>query len=431
MNLTAKIRAKEAHVVVMGVGWAGLPLAVSLAEAGHRVTGLDPDVRKVALLGAGESYLSDVSPLRLGPLVDRGTLRATQDPKVLETADAVLVCVPTPLNKTRDPDLSYIVEALEQIAAHQHAPMLVVLESTTYPGTTRDVVVPRLTKNYELGKEIFVAFSPERVDPGNREYSVRNTPKVIAGASSACLQMAMDLYSGAIDSLVPVSSTDAAELTKLLENTFRAVNIGLVNEIALMSRHLGVDVREVIAAAASKPFGFMPFQPGPGLGGQCVPVGPLYLSWKARSLKCDARFIELADTVNRAMPAHVVSRASDILGAHGKALSDARVLIYGVAYKRDVADVRESPGIDVLLGLEARAKEVAFLDPHVPVVELEGRALSSLPPRSSFAPWDLVIVTTDHSALDRERLLREASRVLDTRGALRGLAQGSAEVYDL
>jgi UDP-N-acetyl-D-glucosamine dehydrogenase len=309
--------------------------------------------------------------------------------------------------------------------------MLVVLESTTYPGTTRDVVVPKLTERFELGRDVFVAFSPERVDPGNERFTVKNTPKVIAGASPACLEMARALYAGAIDELVPVSSTDAAEMVKLLENTFRAVNIGLVNEIALMSRHFGLDAHEVIRAASSKPFGFMPFYPGPGLGGQCVPVGPLYLSWKARALKCDARFIELADAVNRSMPGHVVERATELLSKAGKPLAEARVLVYGVAYKRDVADVRESPGVDILLSLRERGANVEYSDPLIPLLEVQGSTFASAASTADFSNWDLVIVAADHATLDRARLLAQAPLILDTRGALFGLGGSTQKLHGL
>jgi UDP-N-acetyl-D-glucosamine dehydrogenase len=418
--LLTRINDKSAHVVVVGIGYVGLPLVAEFARAGFRVTGLDKDSRKVQLVNAGESYIPDVPTTDLAPHVATGRLGATTDASVLAKGDAVIVCVPTPLNKTKDPDMRFIVEATEEIAEHQHEDMLIVLESTTYPGTTTEILVPRLTESgFTLGKDVFVAFSPERVDPGNQVYGTRNTPKVIGGATPACLEHAQALYSRIIDKLVPVSSTETAEMVKLLENTFRAVNIGLVNEVAIMSRRLGIDVFEVIRAAASKPFGFMPFYPGPGLGGHCIPIDPLYLSWKLRTLKYQARFIELADSINSAMPEYVVERAADTLNEAGKAVRGSRVLVYGVAYKRDVTDVRESPAFDVLLGLEKRGARVEYMDPHVPSIADHGLHMSSVDPASSFAPYDLVIVVTDHSTLDAERLLREAVLILDTRDSLR------------
>src|SRR3954471_13223293 len=320
-DLLAKIASKQAHVVVIGIGYVGLPLVAEFARAGFRVSGLDNDPEKVRLLNAGESYIADVATADIAPHVKSGRLDATTDRAILAKADAVVVCVPTPLNKTKDPDMRFIVSATEAIAQHQHPGMLVVLESTTYPGTTSEVLVPKLTeKGLTLGKDVFIAFSPERVDPGNEVYKTKNTPKMLGGASPECLQVASALYSHILDKIVPVSSTETAEIVKLLENTFRAVNIGLVNEIAMMSRKLGIDPFEVIRAAATKPFGFMPFYPGPGLGGHCIPIDPLYLSWKLRTLQYQARFIELADSVNSGMPSYVVERTSEALNDHSLAV---------------------------------------------------------------------------------------------------------------
>jgi UDP-N-acetyl-D-glucosamine dehydrogenase len=340
IELIKKIDDKSARVVVIGIGYVGLPLVLEFARAGFRVTGYDKDPVKVRLLNSGESYIGDISSADLAPFVANKLLSASSDPKVLGEADAIIVCVPTPLNKTKDPDMRFIASATEEIATHQHPGMLIVLESTTYPGTTREVLVPRLTKGHEMGKDVFVAFSPERVDPGNVKFLTRNTPKVIGGTSPNCLEVARSLYSHIIDTVVPVSSTDSAEMVKLLENTFRAVNIALVNEVAMMSRRLGIDPWEVIRAAATKPFGFMPFFPGPGLGGHCIPVDPLYLSWKLRSLKFQARFIELADAINSSMPEYVVSRVTDALNDREQSVKGANILIAGVAYKPDVSDVR-------------------------------------------------------------------------------------------
>jgi UDP-N-acetyl-D-glucosamine dehydrogenase len=420
------------RVIVMGVGYVGLPLVAELLRAGFHVTAYDKSADKMTRLRRGESYIPDVPSGDLAPHVESGALEASTDPAVLGSADAVIVCVPTPLNKTKDPDMQFIISATDEIAEHQHPGMLIILESTTYPGTTTDVLVPKLTAGgYALGKDVFVAFSPERVDPGNREFKTRNTPKVIGGATPACLERAMALYGHIIDTLVPVSSTETAEMVKLLENTFRAVNIGLVNEVAIMARRLGIDPFEVIRAAATKPFGFMPFYPGPGLGGHCIPIDPLYLSWKLRTLKYQARFIELADAVNSGMPEYVVGRVTDVLNTAGKAVRGSRVLVYGVAYKRDVSDVRESPAFDILVELSARGASVDYMDPYAPEITEGALSMQSVPPDASFAGFDLVVIVTDHTALDRERLLREAPLVLDTRDALRGIAGDRGKVHGL
>ncbi len=432
VGLAEKIASRSAEVVVVGIGYVGLPLVVELATAGFRVTGYDKDRDKVRLLGLGESYIGDIPSSVLKPLVDSGKLRASADPDVLGSADAVIVCVPTPLNKTRDPDMRFIAAASDEIAAHQHPGMLIVLESTTYPGTTREVLVPRLTRGkYELGKDVFVAFSPERVDPGNARFHTKNTPKVIGGMTPACLEMTHALYGAIIDTLVPVSSTDAAEMVKLLENTFRAVNIGLVNEVALMSRRLGVDVWEVIRAAGTKPFGFMPFYPGPGLGGHCIPIDPLYLSWRMRTLKYQARFIELADTINTSMPGEVVNLVQAALNQHKKAANGSKVLVSGVAYKRDVADYRESPAFDVIHGLQTLGAEVDYVDPHVPECDEHGITMKGVSPSVSFGTYDAVVIVTDHSDIDYARMLREAKVIVDTRDALRKIEGDKSKVVRL
>lgn len=431
-DFIAKIVSKKVHVVVIGIGYVGLPLVSEFAKAGFRTTGLDNDPEKVRLLNAGQSYIADVASSDLAPHAKSGRLSATTDRAILSQADAVIVCVPTPLNKTKDPDMRFILSAAEAIAEHQHKDLLVVLESTTYPGTTREVLVPKLTeKGLEVGTDIFVAFSPERVDPGNLVYKTKNTPKVVGGATPACLEVVQALYSQIIDHLVPVSSPEAAEMVKLLENTFRAVNIGLVNEVALMSRKLGIEPFEIIRAAATKPFGFMPFYPGPGLGGHCIPIDPLYLSWKLRTLKYQARFIELADTINSGMPAHVVERAAAALNDHSKPMRGSKVLVYGVAYKKDVADVRESPAFAVIHELLERGAKVEVMDPFVSSVDEDGVRLDCTDPKASFAPYDLVVIITDHSDMPRERMLGEAKLILDTRDALRGLAGDRRKVYGL
>ena len=430
-TLLSKIDHREARVVVIGAGYVGLPLLVELATAGFSVTGYDKDPEKVSLLNKGESYIGDIPTSTLKPLVESGRLRASRDPDVLRSADAVIVCVPTPLNKTKEPDMRFIASATAEIAAAQHPGMLVVLESTTYPGTTREVLIPKLTQGYELGKDVFIAFSPERVDPGNTKWGIKNTPKVLGGATPDCLRAARALYGSIIDTIVPVSSTDAAEMVKLLENTFRAVNIGLVNEVALMSRKLGIDVWEVIDAAASKPFGFMKFLPGPGLGGHCIPIDPLYLSWRMRTLKYEARFIELADAVNSNMPREVTVLVQEALNSRKKAVNGSRVLIAGVAYKRDVSDFRESPAFDVIDGLHRLGAHIDYVDPHVPELDEGELQLKSMPLDVAFGEYDAVVIVTDHKAFDYARLLREAKLVVDTRDALRNIEGDKSKVVRL
>jgi UDP-N-acetyl-D-glucosamine dehydrogenase len=427
-----KIEDRSAQVVVIGIGYVGLPLVVELARAGFPVTGYDKDRSKVRMLGLGESYIGDISSADLKPLVDAGRLHASTDPDVLGAADAIIVCVPTPLNKTKDPDMRFIAAASDEIAERQHPDMLIVLESTTYPGTTREVLVPKLCRGqYVLGEDVFVAFSPERVDPGNARFRTRNTPKVVGGMTPACLAVTRALYGTIIETVVPVSSTDAAEMVKLLENTFRAVNIGLVNEVALMSRRLGVDVWEVIGAAASKPFGFMPFYPGPGLGGHCIPIDPLYLSWRMRTLKYQARFIDLADTINSAMPSEVVALVQEALNGHQKSVNGSRILLSGIAYKKDVADHRESPAFDILDGLRRLGATVEYVDRRVPEVEEHGVALRSVSTAVDYGRYDAVVIVTDHSDVDYARMLREAKIVVDTRNALRDVEGDKSKVARL
>jgi UDP-N-acetyl-D-glucosamine dehydrogenase len=431
-ELLQKIEARTARIVVVGVGYVGLPLVIELAKAGFRVLAYDKDPTKISMLSRGQSYIGDIASADLSPHVSDGRIVASTDTAVIAEADAIVVCVPTPLNKTKDPDMRFIALASDEIAVHQHPGMLIVLESTTYPGTTREVLIPKLTRGpYELGKDVFIAFSPERVDPGNQRYGTRNTPKVIGGATPACLTVAQALYGTIIDTLVPVSNTDTAEMVKLLENTFRAVNIGLVNEVALMSRRLGIDVWEVIRAAATKPFGFMPFFPGPGLGGHCIPIDPLYLSWRMRTLKYQARFIELADSINSAMPEHVVTLVQQALNSIRKAPSASKVLIVGVAYKRDVADYRESPAFDIIHSLQSLGADVSYIDPHVPEIDEGGIMLRSRPLSTPFSDYDAVVIVTDHSAIDYARLLREATIVVDTRDALRAVSGDTSKIIRL
>ena len=408
---------------VIGLGYVGLPLAVEFAEAGFRVTGIDTDPGRVRMLKSGKSYIPDIPTETASRLTRKGFLKATMDPSVLQDLDAVIICVPTPLRKSREPDISYIVSATEALAKHLHRHQVIILESTTYPGTTREVILPLLeATGLKCGKDFFLGFSPERIDPGNREFMTHNIPKVVSGVTPACRRAVEFLYGQAIGKLVPVSSTDVAEMVKLLENTFRSVNIGMVNELALMCHRLGVDVWEVIETAKTKPFGFMPFYPGPGLGGHCIPIDPLYLSWKARMHGFESRFIELASQMNALMPGHVVERVGDALNGKGKALKGARVLVLGVAYKRDVGDVRESPALEVIHLLVQRGARVRYHDPFVPVLRENGRTLRSVPlSRASLAAADCVVILTDHQAVDHKKVVKHARLVLDTRNALRAI----------
>ena len=422
MSLIEKFQRHEGRVVVVGIGYVGLPLVVEFAKAGFHVTGYDKDARKVAMLSKGESYIEDIPTEVLKPLVEKGNIDASTDEAVLGRADAVIVCVPTPLNKTKEPDISYIVSATDAIVRHLHDNMVVVLESTTYPGTTRELVAPRLeAAGARIGETLFLAFSPERVDPSNKVWQTHNTPKVIGGMTPACMEVSSTLYSQIIQKVVPVRGTDAAEMVKLLENTFRAVNIGLVNEVAVMCNKLGLDPWEVIDAAASKPFGFMPFYPGPGLSGHCIPIDPLYLSWKLRAVKYNAQFIELADSINSGMPSYVVTRIGDILNDHEKSVKGAKVLVVGVAYKRDVSDMRESPAIDVIELLHQKGAKVSYVDPYVPEFREGHLALDSLPADVDASGFDIAVIVTDHTHFDYARILATAPVVFDTRAITRKL----------
>lgn len=406
------------RVAVIGLGYVGVPLAVEFARGGVEVVGIDVDAGKVATLNAGNSYVLDVPDATVATLVNEGRFLATTDFAVLADSDAVCICVPTPLRKSQDPDISYIVSAVEEAARFLHRGMVVVLESTTYPGTTAELVLPKLEETgLRVGTDFYLAFSPERVDPGNAQFGVRNTPKVIGGITPACTKKALDLYRHAVDTLVPVSNARTAEMVKLLENTFRAINIGMVNELALMCDRLGVDVWEVIDAAKTKPFGFMPFYPGPGLGGHCIPIDPLYLSWKMKTINYTARFIELASTINSSMPEYVVEKAVLALNSVRKSVNGSRILILGVAYKRDVSDTRESPALDIIGLLKARGGEVSYADPHVPALEILGETLTACDWRAGVADFDLVIVVTDHTTFDYPSIMAQASLILDTRNA--------------
>jgi UDP-N-acetyl-D-glucosamine dehydrogenase len=419
--LLSKIEQRTARVVVLGLGYVGLPLAVVFAEAGFEVIGVDTDERKVKTISRGESHIPDVTSEQVGRLVASGRLKATSDFSVLNEADAVSICVPTPLRKTGDPDLSFIFSVTEQLGGYVHPGMVVVLESTTYPGTTREILLPRLSEDRDLkiGENFFLAFSPERVDPGREDWTTINTPKVIGGITPDCGEVSATLYSQAINTVVPVTSAEVAEMAKLLENTFRMINIGLVNEMALMCDRLGIDVWEVIDAAATKPFGFMKFTPGPGLGGHCIPIDPLYLSWKLRSLKYTARFIELASEINTAMPRHVVGKVQDALNSQAKPLKGSRVLVLGAAYKPDIDDLRESPALDVIGLLKQKGALVEYHDPFVPVVEEDGTVLESVPElMEAVSQADCVVIITNHSVYDYPAILDCAKLIVDSRNAM-------------
>jgi UDP-N-acetyl-D-glucosamine dehydrogenase len=424
------IRARRLHIGIIGLGYVGLPLAVEFANAGFAVTGFDVDERKIAEINAGRSYIPDVSPSEMESVVKAGTLSATSDMSRLAAMDVVDICVPTPLRKTKDPDLSYVVTAVDAAAAALHAGQLVILESTTYPGTTDEVVQPRLeATGLRADVDFFLAFSPERVDPGNRQFTTKTIPKVVGGVGPASTEAAAALYAAVVSSVVSVSSTRVAEMVKLLENTFRAVNIGLVNEIALMCHKMDIDVWEVIDAAKTKPFGFMAFYPGPGLGGHCIPIDPFYLSWKARQNGFEARFIELAGHVNSSMPEYVVQRVTDALNSVAKPVKGSRVHLFGVAYKRDVNDMRESPALDIIELLARRGAQVSYTDPYVPRLEQVGRALESVAFEQAVSTaWDCVVVATDHAVFDYRRIAA-LPLVVDTRNALKGPA--TATVFKL
>jgi UDP-N-acetyl-D-glucosamine dehydrogenase len=419
-DLIARAERREALFGIVGLGYVGLPLAVELANAGYRVLGFDVQQKVVDGINAGRSHVKDVTDAQLQAAVGAGRLSATTDAARLSEPDAVSICVPTPLSKFKDPDVSYIVAATEAVKRTLRRGQAIILESTTYPGTTREILLPALeSTGLTVGEDFFLAFSPERVDPGNPRYGTRNTPKVVGGITADCRRVAMALYEPAIDTLVPVSTTDAAELVKLLENTFRSVNIGLVNEMAIVCDKLGVDVWEVIEAAATKPFGFMKFLPGPGLGGHCIPIDPHYLAWKMRGLNYKTRFIDLAGELNTEMPLFWVRKLAEALNGQGKAVRGASVLVLGIAYKRDIDDIRESPALDIIRLLEGQGARVSYSDPHVPVFSEDGREFRSVPlTPEAVAAADCVMIVTDHTAVDYRMIQRNAPLVVDTRNAL-------------
>jgi UDP-N-acetyl-D-glucosamine dehydrogenase len=420
VSLLDRIESREAVIGIVGLGYVGLPLAVAFAEAGFRVIGIDLNQARVDGVNRCESYIEDITSERLAALPRR--IQATTDAAALAGCDAVSICVPTPLSKTGAPDVSYIIAAADGIAKHLHPGMIIVLDSTTYPGTTTEIVLPRLVGNgahLEVGKDFFLCFSPERVDPGRADWTTQNTPKVIGGVTPACLEMGTALYGAVLETLVPVSSTAAAEMVKLFENTFRAVNIALANELLLMCETLGLDVWEIIDAAATKPFGFMKFTPGPGIGGHCIPKDPLYLAWKLKTLKYTARFIELAAEVNASMPAYWVGKVQDALNEARLALKGSRVLVLGVAYKPNTSDIRESPALDILHLLKEKGAEVSYHDPLVPSFDYDGFAMTAVADLdTALAEADCVVIVTDHGEYDWTAVRARAQVIVDTRHAV-------------
>jgi UDP-N-acetyl-D-glucosamine dehydrogenase len=432
-HLLRRLEDRSAVIGVIGLGYVGLPLAVEFAKAGFHVIGYDVSERVTKLLMAGKSHIQDVPASEVAALVREGLFEATTDEARLSESDAISIAVPTPLSKTRDPDMSYVIAAAATATRQAHPGLLVVLESTTYPGTTREVLLPALTeRGLTVGEDVFVAFSPERVDPGNPVYNTKNTPKVVGGITPACTELATALYNSCIDRTVPVSSPEAAELVKLLENTFRSVNIGLVNEMAIVCDKLGVDVWEVIDAAATKPFGFMKFTPGPGIGGHCIPLDPHYLAWKMRTLNYKTRFIDLASEINSQMPAYVVEKVTLALNAQRKPVNGSRILVLGVAYKRDIDDVRESPALDVIRLLEEHGASVSFHDPFIArVVEDEHTLHSVALTAKTLQETDAVVIVTDHRSVDYQFVMDNASLIVDSRNITSGLVQTKAHVVTL
>jgi UDP-N-acetyl-D-glucosamine dehydrogenase len=418
--LEEKIRNRTARVGVIGLGYVGLPLAMEFAKAGFSVTGIDIQESKVSQLNRGDSYVQDVPTDTLKKWVSGGKFRATSDFSVILDLDTINIAVPTPLRKTKDPDMSYIVSACQETAKYLRPGKLVILESTTYPGTTDELVLPMLeASGWKVGQDFFLCFSPERVDPGNAQYQTANIPKVVGGITLECTRLGALFYAQALETVVPVSSTSVAEMVKLLENTFRMINIGLVNEMALMCDRMGINVWEVIDAAATKPFGFMPFYPGPGLGGHCIPIDPFYLSWKTKQAGIEARFIELAGHINGQMPHFVVDKIQGALNEHSKPLKGSHVHILGAAYKRNIDDVRESPALDIILLLERRGSRVTYSDPFVATLRLDDHELNAQDPIAMAAEADCVVVVTDHSGVDYAGIVERAKLIVDTRNALK------------
>ena len=433
MELIKKIQARKIRSAVIGLGYVGLPLAVELARAGVEVVGIDTDKSKVDAVNRKKSYIRDVPSATVRALVSKGLLSATTAYSALMNVDTVNICVPTPLRKTKEPDISFVIKAAEQIARYLRRGQLVILESTTYPGTTEEVLLPLFeAKGLKVGKDFCLAFSPERVDPANPIYTTRNIPKVVGGVTPECTEMAALLFRSCLGQVVPVSSTKVAEMVKLLENTFRSVNIGLVNEIALMCHRLKIDVWEVIQAAATKPFGFMPFYPGPGLGGHCIPIDPFYLTWKARQYGMTTQFIELAGQVNTGMPRYVVQRVADALNERRQSLKGSRVLVLGLAYKPDIDDVRESPSLELIELLRHKGAKVDYNDPYIPQThkqrEYDLRMTSKKLTAKMLGSYDVVLISTNHSDYDYPWIVKNARLVVDTRNATANVRSGRSKI---
>ncbi len=433
-ELITKFNNKTARIGVLGLGYVGLPLAVVFAQAGFEVTGIDPIEEKIKKLEQGKSYVLDVPDETIKILTTNGKLKATTDFAALQELDAISICVPTPLRKTGDPDLSFILSVADSLKKYVHPGMAIVLESTTYPGTTRELMLTKLTEdsNLKIGEDIFLAFSPERVDPGRTDFTTINTPKVIGGITPACLEVTTCWYGQALQKVVPVSSAEVAEMAKLLENTFRMINIGLVNEMAIMCDRLGVDIWEVIDAASTKPFGFMKFQPGPGLGGHCIPIDPLYLSWKLKTLNYSTRFINLASEINTGMPRYTVSKIQDALNLHKKPINGSKILVLGVSYKPDIDDLRESPALDIIHLLQEKGAQVQYHDPFIPAInhdELRMQSVSDFD--KAVKETDCVVIVTDHSLYDYKKILQDAKLIFDARNATGALGKNNPKVVKL
>jgi len=423
LELEAKITTKTARFGVIGLGYVGLPLGLTLSDAGFDVTGIDIDTNRIDSIVAGRSYITDIGDQELQKAISEKRFRATTDLSEIRNLDAVSICVPTPLRKTKDPDMSYVIAAADAIAKELRPGQLVILESTTYPGTTEELVLTALEAGgLKVGRDFFLAYSPERVDPGNGRYATKDIPKVVGGVTPRCAKLAAMLYGAAMKTIVPVSSTRVAEMVKLLENTFRSVNIALANEIALMCSHMNIDVWEVIKGASTKPFGYMPFYPGPGLGGHCIPIDPLYLEWKSKIDGFESRFIGLADKINSGMPRFVVTRAMELLNEQGKAMRGSRVHILGVTYKKDISDSRESPAMEVIKLLTGLGAQVTYSDPYVPSIQVEGHTMEALPPTAAIlGSCDVAMIITNHTSFDYAEIIRNAPLVYDTRNATEGI----------
>jgi len=418
MSLYSKINNKEANIGVIGLGYVGLPLAIEFAKAGFNVSGIDVDDKKIAAINKGNNYISDIDDSLLMDLVKKGKLKATKDTSIITTLDAISICVPTPLSKVNEPDVSYIINSVNAIKRYLHKDLLIVLESTTYPGTTKEVVLSTLRESELIaGEDYYLCFSPERIDPGNKNYNISNTPKVIGGITNECVKVGQLLYSQIVKDVISVSSPETAEMVKLLENTFRSINIGLANEVAIMCEKLGIDVWEVIDAANTKPYGFMKFTPGPGLGGHCIPIDPLFLSWKMKNLNYNPKFIDLASKINASMPEHIVDMLKKALNTNQKELKNSKILLLGMAYKKDVDDIRESPSLDILYLLNKNNSKVEYFDPYIPDFVFDKRKYKSLDDLNSevLKKFDAVIILTDHSNIDYKLIKDNAALIIDTR----------------